>query len=129
MKRKHRVFAGAALILGLTVYLVWSTLLSPTAMYLEVESLKHVKNGSRVAVNGSVENGSVRWDPDTQSLTFTLSDENAEVPVVYEGVMPNNLQGGRTVVVHGTYEDGGIRARKILVKCPSKYEPARGDVA
>lgn len=44
------------------------------------------------------------------------------LPVVYNRVKPDLLADEVEVVVEGTMVDGVFQARKVLVKCPSKYE-------
>jgi cytochrome c-type biogenesis protein CcmE len=46
------------------------------------------------------------------------------VPVVYRGVVPDTFQeSGEVVVEGGLGSEGVFRARTLLAKCPSKYEP------
>ena len=44
--------------------------------------------------------------------------------VSYEGVLPDTMQEGQELVVHGVYDGVAktFRAKEILTKCPSKYE-------
>ena len=52
-----------------------------------------------------------------------MTDGNAKLNVVHEGIV-SNLRNSTEVVVIGKYgEDGIFYAEKVLVKCPSKYLP------
>lgn len=50
------------------------------------------------------------------------SPDTTAIPVVYNRVKPDLLADDVEVVVEGTLVDGVFQARKVLVKCPSKYE-------
>jgi cytochrome c-type biogenesis protein CcmE len=58
----------------------------------------------------------------SDSLSFTLTDDSASVQVSYLGPIPQNfMEGIRIVVVGRLNPDGSFSARQILTKCPSKY--------
>jgi cytochrome c-type biogenesis protein CcmE len=70
-----------------------------------------------------------------QNMTFTLlhivnEEDTAEPPdrgieVKYNGIIPNNFEAGRHVVVEGHFEpEGSFSASKVVTACASKYEPA-----
>ncbi|MDD4635377.1 MAG: cytochrome c maturation protein CcmE [Dehalococcoidales bacterium] len=69
-----------------------------------------------------------------QNLFFTLlhidDDEttqpgSASIDIYYTGVIPNNFEAGRHVVVEGHFaDDGSFTAAKIITACASKYESA-----
>lgn len=81
--------------------------------------------GKRVQIAGKIEQGTLNWDPGTQTLTFVLTDGQNEMKVIYKGPLPSNIQEGRKVVAIGVVESKDlIRADNILVACPSKYEEA-----
>lgn len=55
---------------------------------------------------------------------FVLTDDQGdEMLVVYRGTRPTNLQQASGLVAIGRYdpETDSFQARKLLVKCPSKY--------
>ena len=57
------------------------------------------------------------------TFTFYMQDEAGEtVKVLYRNGEPNNFEEATSIVVKGTYENGVIYAKDILVKCPSKYQ-------
>lgn len=59
---------------------------------------------------------------DKVSFSFLLIDENGkEQEVVYHEPMPADFTRSEKVVVIGGYEKETFVARKILLKCPSKY--------
>lgn len=59
---------------------------------------------------------------DKLSFSFTLIDDNnKEQKVYYNEPMPPDFTKSEKVVVIGLYESDRFIAKKILLKCPSKY--------
>lgn len=60
---------------------------------------------------------------DNLSFSFILVDENQkEQKVFYNEPMPADLLRSEKVVVIGRYNNDQFVAKKILLKCPSKYQ-------
>ena len=86
--------------------------------------------GMDVRVNGKVVPGSIQRREVSATnelpvLEFSLGDSlSALVPVRYVGTtIPDAFRETADVVVEGTYTaEGLLRAKQLLVKCPSKYE-------
>lgn len=51
--------------------------------------------------------------------------EQPQLKVVYDGVMPDTLKGGRDVIIQGQYDGEQFNAYQLLTQCPSKYEPPK----
>jgi cytochrome c-type biogenesis protein CcmE len=61
--------------------------------------------------------------PDHLSFSFALvDDQGKEQKVVYNEPMPPDFLRSEKVVVVGHYQGSDFVARKILLKCPSKYQ-------
>jgi cytochrome c-type biogenesis protein CcmE len=59
---------------------------------------------------------------DKLSFSFTLIDDNnEEQKVYYNEPMPPDFTKSEKVVVIGNYQNDRFIAKKILLKCPSKY--------
>jgi cytochrome c-type biogenesis protein CcmE len=59
---------------------------------------------------------------DKLSFSFTLIDDNnKEQKVYYNEPMPPDFTKSEKVVVIGNYQNDRFIAKKILLKCPSKY--------
>lgn len=66
------------------------------------------------------------YDPESNTFTFTMADENGTVrEVVYAAPKPANFEDAEKVVVDGRMEGDVFAAENILVKCPSKYNDGR----
>jgi cytochrome c-type biogenesis protein CcmE len=60
---------------------------------------------------------------DNLSFSFTLIDDaNKEQKVYYNEPMPPDFTRSEKIVVIGSYQKDLFVAKKILLKCPSKYQ-------
>lgn len=67
------------------------------------------------------------YDPGANRFSFWMADEEGTVrQVVYPNPKPANFEDAEQVVVNGRMEGDVFTAEHILVKCPSKYNDARG---
>ena len=118
---------GGILILAAVGALLYTGFREGTVYYYTIQELNESAStlaDEEIRVTGQVVNGSLDWGEDSLTVRFIIADEGRTLPVVYDGVAPDNLLEGREVVVNGKYEMSGIfLANSILTKCPSKYEP------
>lgn len=118
--------AGSALILAVIGFVLVSSFQSNTVYYYHLPELQAQRSllvGKTIRVNGPLDKASIRIDHKNLSVTFNLRDGDVILPVVYQGVAPDTLQTGESVVVEGRLDANGVfQADTILVKCPSKYE-------
>lgn len=67
-------------------------------------------------------------DREGETLTFTVSDDRGknELPIRYEGSVPDAFRSGRTVVVTGAMQGDTFVAKPgtLVTKCPSKFQSA-----
>ena len=74
-------------------------------------------------IGGLVEEGTlVRGQGET--ITFSVTDGGASVPVAYTGVLPDLFEEGQGMVGTGKYIDGVFQASEILAKHDETYMPA-----
>jgi cytochrome c-type biogenesis protein CcmE len=67
--------------------------------------------------------------PDKVSFSFVMIDEKGkEQKVFYREPMPADFIKSEKVVVIGSYAGSQFNARKILLKCPSKYQEQKINV-
>ena len=122
-----RSVAGALVVLGAGIYVLFGRGSSPSGYYLTVGELRargEAAFDTAVRVGGQVAPGSISWDRETGTLRFLLVTDRDSAEVVYRGLPPDNFRDSRGVVVEGSYRKPGvIEANTILTKCPSKYKP------
>jgi cytochrome c-type biogenesis protein CcmE len=70
-----------------------------------------------------VENGTVRRG-EGSTITFTVTDTLATVPVTYTGILPDLFREGQGVVAEGAFgTDGLFVADTVLAKHDETYMP------
>ncbi len=80
--------------------------------------------GYAFRVGGLVENASVRRDPGSLAVRFTLTDGAAKVTVVYEGILPDLFREGQGIIAIGRLQaDGIFKADQVLAKHDENYMP------
>lgn len=127
MKTKTLVktLIGVLVIGGGVGYFMYQAMKSSWAYYYSVDEFSAnraaVKNYS-LRIAGRVKPGSVVRDLNKMDLTFTLAGVKTEVPVHYEGTVPDNFTEDIEVVVEGRLDaNGTFEAKTVLTKCESKY--------
>ena len=116
--------AGGVVLLAIA-YLVLTATSATTVYYVTVPELRAqgLPAGRFVRVSGGVASGSVVREGTT--VRFDIADTSGDLPVVYEGVVPDIFGDGAQVVVEGRLAaDGTFQARTLLAKCPSRFEAA-----
>lgn len=73
---------------------------------------------------GLVAENSVRRDADSLQVSFRVTDRAAEVPVSYEGILPDLFREGQAVIAHGYLDSAGrFTAHEVLARHDETYEP------
>lgn len=113
------------LLVGFVVYAGFNLAESVTP-YVSIAEARSSSGG--VQVKGLLDkNFAPRQDGN--EFTFSLQDEaTGEVMrVVFDGVKPDQFDDAYHIVAVGKYAaaDETFRAKKLLIKCPSKYEGQR----
>lgn len=73
-------------------------------------------------VGGLVEEGTlVRGEGET--VTFSVTDGGASIPVAYTGILPDLFEEGQGMVGQGRYVEGVFQATEILAKHDETYMP------
>jgi len=126
LKKKRRV----QIIAISAVALIISTVLIGYAMR---DGINFFRSPSQVAeappeptevfrIGGLVEEGSlVRGESET--ITFSVTDGGAVIPVSYTGVLPDLFSEGQGTVALGSYENGVFTATEVLAKHDEDYMP------
>lgn len=123
---KLKFIIGGLLILGAIAYVTISSFQSNAIYYMTLQELNAQRStlvGQPIRVNAPLDKSSIQFDNKTLILKFNLVDGNLVLPVVYQGVVPDTMDEGESIVAEGHLgADGVFQASTILVKCPSKYE-------
>jgi cytochrome c-type biogenesis protein CcmE len=128
MTRKQRrlVLIGSSLaVLAVAVGLVLNSLRDSIVFFNSPTDLvaKRSMVGTRVRLGGMVKSGSLVRGADLQAR-FEVSDANNDVPVKFQGILPDLFREGQGVIAEGRMEpDGTFKADTILAKHDENYMP------
>ena len=128
MTRKQRrlVLIGAGLgVLAVAVALMLNAFRDSIVFFNSPSDVaeKPVAPGTRIRLGGLVKDDSlVRGN--NLSVRFEVTDGKSELPVSYQGVLPDLFREGQGVVAEGTLDGGGtFNADTILAKHDETYMP------
>jgi cytochrome c-type biogenesis protein CcmE len=128
MTRKQRrlVLIGSSIgVLALAVGLVLNALSGAIVFFNSPSDIKekHVAAGTRVRIGGLVKDGSVQRG-DNMRIRFEVTDGKNDVPVTFQGIVPDLFREGQGVVAEGKIEPGGtLDADTVLAKHDERYMP------
>ena len=73
-------------------------------------------------VGGVIVEGSIEREDESLAIRFLVTDLRCEIPVTYEGVLPDLFREGQGVVAHGRMGDDGVfAAEEVLAKHDENY--------
>ena len=150
---RSKFIIGGLLILAAVVYLIASSTQASAEYFMTVEELKAQGQevvGRNLRVSGAVLGDSIKYDPETLTLTFYVahvpgSNQEVEaqgglaavlhaavvdpnrtrIQVQYSGPKPDLLKNEAQAIMTGKITaDGVFHADELLLKCPTKYEEA-----
>jgi cytochrome c-type biogenesis protein CcmE len=119
---------GGVILAAAVAYLLYLSFGNAISYYVTVSELFEKGDelyDTGVRVIGEVAEGSVRWDVEASELRFTITEGDESLEVLYNSAAPSGFATGNSILVEGRYDPSGVfRASQIILKCPSKYEPA-----
>ena len=126
MKTRHKrlfIAGGVVAVVGVAVALVLNAFQSNLVFFYtptqvatrEVPDAKTFRLGGLV-VAGSVKRAGIL-------VNFSVTDTAKEVPVRFEGILPDLFKEGKGVVAQGRMSDGVFVAREVLAKHDENYMP------
>lgn len=75
-------------------------------------------------VGGLVVHDSVKRKAGELEVEFTLTDYENELPVYYDGILPDLFREGQGIIAHGRLDDSGrFMADEVLAKHDENYMP------
>ena len=128
MTRKQRrlvLIGGSIGVLGLAIGLVLNALSGSIVFFNSPTDIKEkqIAVGTRIRVGGLVKDGSVQRG-DNLRVRFEVTDGKNDVPVRFQGIVPDLFREGQGVVAEGKMEPGGILdADTVLAKHDERYMP------
>ncbi|MGX5731874.1 cytochrome c maturation protein CcmE [Pseudoxanthomonas beigongshangi] len=78
---------------------------------------------ARFRLGGMVEKGSFRRETGSLQAHFRVTDGDAQLPVVYDRILPDLFREGQAVVATGSMKDGVFVAEDVLAKHDETYMP------
>lgn len=94
--------------------------------YVEISEVVkgNVPQDRNFRVGGLVVENSVIRTPGELDIEFTLTDLEAELTVLYGGILPDLFREGQGIIAHGRMDDGGrFVADTVLAKHDETYMP------
>jgi cytochrome c-type biogenesis protein CcmE len=124
MSRRGKFVAGGLVIVTAIAYLIWSGVSQSVVYFVTPSELLAAPVPSKTyRLGGLVQPGSLKWEPKSLDLSFTLSDGKASVPVRHKGTPPDLFAEGRGAVVEGSWaKEGYFKASLILAKHSEEYK-------
>lgn len=74
-------------------------------------------------LGGVVKEGSVQRQTGTLKVRFEVTDRLKDVPVEFEGMLPDLFREAQSVIARGRMEQGVFRAEEVLAKHDESYMP------
>jgi len=128
MTRKQRrliLIGGSVGVLAVAVGLVLNALSGSIVFFNSPTDVaeKHIAAGTRIRIGGLVKPGSVVRSENLR-IRFDVTDGNHDVPVRFQGIVPDLFREGQGVVAEGKIEpDGALDADSVLAKHDERYMP------
>jgi cytochrome c-type biogenesis protein CcmE len=124
MRRHAKFFVGGAVILAALAYMIYAGVTQSAVYFVTPSELQAAPvSGKAYRLGGMVVPGTMKWEPRTLDLTFSLSDGKTTVPVRHKGTPPDLFGEGRGAVVEGSWTpDGYFKSNLIMAKHSEEYK-------
>ena len=124
MSKRIKFIAGGAVIAAALAFMIYAGVTQSAVCFVTPSEIQAAPvAGKSYRLGGLVTRGSVKWEPRTLDLSFTLTDGKASVPVRHKGTAPDLFGEGRGAVVEGSWSpDGYFKATLILAKHSEEYK-------
>jgi cytochrome c-type biogenesis protein CcmE len=121
---KPKFIVGGVVIAVALAYMIWAGVTQSAVYFVTPSELKAAPvHGKAYRLGGLVERGTMRWNPGTLDLAFSVSDGKVSVPVRHRGAPPDMFGEGRGAVVEGQWTaEGYFKATQILAKHSEEYK-------
>lgn len=130
LKAKHQrlvlIVIALVAIIGAGLLAAWALRSQANYFYLPDQLVAAPPEpGQAVRLGGMVADGSIKTLPDGITVSFVVTDqEDARVPVLFSGIVPDLFVEGSGVVAEGSLDqDGVFIADNLLAKHDENYVP------
>ena len=126
MKPRYKrlaIAAGVLSVVGIAAALVLNAFQSNLVFFYtptQVEA-KEAPSDRTFRLGGLVVVGSVKREG--VNVSFMVTDTAKNVPVKFEGILPDLFKEGKGVVAQGQLKNGVFQAREVLAKHDENYMP------
>lgn len=117
---------GGVVLVGIAITLVLRALNSNVMFFYSPSQVQAGEAPKETAfrLGGLVETGSLQRSADGMRVRFSVTDQVQQVPVTYQGLLPDLFREGKGVVVSGKLQTGGVfHASEVLAKHDENYMP------
>lgn len=126
--RRKRMIVVGLIILGVSVASFFAlTAFQKNLLYFFTPAqvaAGQAPKGYPFRVGGLVVQGSVRREPDSLNVRFSVTDGAATIPVAYSGILPDLFREGQGIISIGRMNDQGVfEASEVLAKHDENYMP------
>jgi cytochrome c-type biogenesis protein CcmE len=126
MKPRHKrlaVAGGLVVAVAAAVALVLNAFQSNLVFFYSPSQVAahEAPEGHTFRIGGMVRQGTLKRDG--IRADFIVTDTAREIPVRYEGILPDLFKEGKGVVAQGQLKDGVFVAREVLAKHDENYMP------
>lgn len=126
-KRKKTLYILVALVVGvgIAVGLAIYALRQNINLFYTPSQLvaAEAPEGRRIQVGGLVMQGSLKRDPNSLAVRFTITDLKQQIDVTYTGILPDLFREGQGIVANGRLVNGVVEADEVLAKHDENYMP------
>ena len=121
--RPKFLVGGAVIALALGC-MIWAGVTQSAVYFVTASELSAAPvTGKAYRLGGLVERGTLKWNPTTLDLAFSVSDGKTTIPVRHKGTPPDLFAEGRGAVVEGQWMgEGYFKATQILAKHSEEYK-------
>jgi len=78
---------------------------------------------ARFRLGGIVCEGSVHRAPGSLEVQFAVTDRLRQVPVRFDGILPDMFKEGTAIIAVGNMDQGSFKATEVLAKHDESYRP------
>ncbi|MDI9459114.1 MAG: cytochrome c maturation protein CcmE [Bacillota bacterium] len=124
MNKKVKIVILSLLPVLALGFLAFRAFENSAAYYYTISEAKALEGQEqKLRIKGQLVEDSVDYDSSIPLLEFALTDQDCQIEVVYQGVLPDNFHHADEVIVEGRFNSQGqFMVSKLMLQCPSKYE-------